>query len=508
MKKLFSILMLIHVVNSARILGFLPTPQKSHMIIHMSVMKILADAGHDVTVVTQIPYPDATKNYRHIKLDIPEILDSNFLVDVVNKPRPFYKLFMDMSEMVFRTSNLTIFEPQMQHLMANEEFDLVILGYFFNDFQIGVAAHFKCPIIINYMIQPITTLNDFVGNPRELSYVPNLFIEAKQPMGLIQRLKNFIYTEVIERILYGINDMEQRKYYNTVFPADKYPSYDDMKKNVSLVLVNHHFISQGPIRPNVPGIVEVGGVQLKQKANPLPKDIQDFMDEAPEDGVIYFCLGSNVKKGMVSDDRAKSIFNVLSKLPQRVIMKWDEHDVPGVSKNILYKEWLPQDDTLAHPKMRLFITHGGQGGVVESQYHGVPMVGIPLFGDQKANIANVVESGFGLKVDYTTLDEETFSTAVNEVLRNRKFRDNVKKFAELYRDRPQTVQETVRYWVDYVIRHRGAKHIQSPLVHLNFIEKNNIDLVVGLAIVLYIIVKVIWIVSRKGVRWVQKVKKE
>lgn len=233
-------------------------------------MKILADAGHNVTVVTQVPYPDTSKNYKHIQLNIPEIMNKNFLVDVVNKPRPFYKLFMDMSEMVFVTSNLTILEPQMQHLMANEKFDLVILGYFFNDFQIGIAAHFNCPIIINYMIQPITTLNDFVGNPRELSYVPNLFIEAKQPMGFMQRLKNFVYTEVIERILYGLNDMEQRKYYNTLFPADKYPSYDEMKRNISLILVNHHFISQGPIRPNVPGIVEIGGVQLKQKADPLP----------------------------------------------------------------------------------------------------------------------------------------------------------------------------------------------------------------------------------------------
>lgn len=238
------------------------------------------------------------------------------------------------------------------------------------------------------------------------------------------------------------------------------------------------------------------------------QDIQDFMDGAPEDGVIYFCLGSNVEKGMVSDDRAKSIFNVLSKLSQRVIMKWDENDVPGVSNNILYKQWLPQDDTLAHPKMRLFITHGGQGGVVESQYHGVPMVGIPLFGDQRANIANVVESGFGLKVDYSTLDEETFSAAVHEVLNNKKFRDNVKKFAELYKDRPHTVQDTVKYWVDYVIRHRGAKHMQSPLVYLNFTEKNNIDVVLAIVVVIYVSLKVVALSLRKGVKFINKVKKE
>lgn len=208
-------------------------------------------------------------------------------------------------------------------------------------------------------------------------------------------------------------------------------------------------------------------------------------------------MGSNVKKGMMTEDKAKTIFNVLSKLPQRVIMKWDEQDVPGLSKNILYKEWLPQDDVLAHPNIRLFITHGGQGGVVESQYHGVPMVGIPLFGDQSANIANVVKSGYGLKVDYTTLDEDKFSTAVHEVLHNKKFADNVKKFAKIYRDRPQTVQETVRFWVDYVIRHRGAKHLQSPLVNMNYIQQNNIDILLLIVLILNILVKMFALLFRR-----------
>lgn len=188
-------------------------------------------------------------------------------------------------------------------------------------------------------------------------------------------------------------------------------------------------------------------------------------------------------------------------------MKWDEQDVPGLSKNILYKEWLPQDDVLAHPNIRLFITHGGQGGVVESQYHGVPMVGIPLFGDQSANIANVVKSGYGLKVDYTTLDEDKFSTAVHEVLHNKKFADNVKKFAKIYRDRPQTVQETVRFWVDYVIRHRGAKHLQSPLVNMNYIQQNNIDILLLIVLILYIIVKMFALLFRRIFNNKNKLKK-
>lgn len=43
----------------------------------------------------------------------------------------------------------------------------------------------------------------------------------------------------------------------------------------------------------MPGIVYVGGAHIKSKPNPLPANIQTFLDESP-DGVIYFSLGSVV----------------------------------------------------------------------------------------------------------------------------------------------------------------------------------------------------------------------
>lgn len=43
---------------------------------------------------------------------------------------------------------------------------------------------------------------------------------------------------------------------------------------------------------------------------------------------------------------------------------------------------MPQQELLAHPKTRLFVTHCGTNGVNEAIHYGVPMVGMPVFSNQ------------------------------------------------------------------------------------------------------------------------------
>lgn len=218
------------------------------------------------------------------------------------------------------------------------------------------------------------------------------------------------------------------------------------------------------------------------------KDIAKHLDSANETGAILFSLGSNLKSSSIKAETATNIFKVLSKLKQKVIWKWEDlQNTPGNSRNILYKKWLPQDDILAHPNIKLFITHAGKGGLAEAQHHGVPMVALPVFADQHGNAEKMVSSGYGQYLDLLTLTEEKFETAVLEVLRNSKYTENVQRFSKMYRDRPLTARESVAFWTEYVIRHHGAAHMQSPLVHMSFIESLNLDVYVFLIIVIFVI---------------------
>ena len=58
------------------------------------------------------------------------------------------------------------------------------------------------------------------------------------------------------------------------------------------------------------------------------------------------------------EDKRKMMLNVFSRLKQKVIWKW-ETEMADAPDNVLISSWLPQTSLLAHPNLKLFITHAG-----------------------------------------------------------------------------------------------------------------------------------------------------
>lgn len=229
------------------------------------------------------------------------------------------------------------------------------------------------------------------------------------------------------------------------------------------------------MRPTVPQSIEIGGIQIKEQPDPLPRELAEFLDNA-SDGAIFFSLGTNVKLTFFAPQLTETLYNVFARQRMRVVWKWDDPArLPGNASNIYYNNWLPQDDILAHPNMKLFITHAGKGGVAEAQYHGVPMLALPIFADQSGNAEIMVQSGFGRSLDVNTISEESLQQCIDELIENPIYRENVRNFSALYRDRPLSARQSVIFWTEYVLRHRGALHLQSPWLHLDFVARNNLD---------------------------------
>jgi len=81
----------------------------------------------------------------------------------------------------------------------------------------------------------------------------------------------------------------------------------------------------------------------------------------------------------------------------------------------MYPSWF-LTPVSGHPKTRAFITHGGSNGIYEAIYHGVPMVGIPMFADQPDNMVHVQAKGAAVIVNLNFMKTEDLRDAVNAVI--------------------------------------------------------------------------------------------
>lgn len=69
-----------------------------------------------------------------------------------------------------------------------------------------------------------------------------------------------------------------------------------------------------------------------------------------------------------------------------------------------------------HRNIKAFITHGGLMGVMEAVHFGVPMLGIPVFGDQQSNIANCVEKGVAIGLDHRQITAQKLITGLRTII--------------------------------------------------------------------------------------------
>jgi glucuronosyltransferase len=163
----------------------------------------------------------------------------------------------------------------------------------------------------------------------------------------------------------------QRHLYQKYFPDAK-RSMDEMYKNYSFVFMNQH-VSFSSARPYLPTMIEVGGIHVKP-AKKLPEEFEKYLDSAT-DGVILFSMGSYIDGIDWKIEDREAFIKIFGKLKQKVIWRYSNETLPGNPGNIKISSWLPQRDILAHPNVKLFITHGGLLGTTEALVEGVPVLG-------------------------------------------------------------------------------------------------------------------------------------
>ncbi|XP_055531727.1 UDP-glycosyltransferase UGT5-like [Wyeomyia smithii] len=461
--------------ESARILGVLPTGGKSHDIVGTAIMKPLAEAGHDVTVITAYPSKNKPDNYREIELTGLLEAHSEDGHNIFDMQGGIFSALMVLLVLYEMFPSL-MFEEVMNHpnvvnlRNSDEKFDIVIVETFVSESFYGLAQHFDAQLVTFSSFGNTIWTNDLVATPAPYSHVAHFMLEFTDHMTFWQRFVNTAFS-MFDYVYYELIYLRKQKYYyNQAFPNAKI-TFEQQRNNVSLVFLNQHF-TLGNARPYPPNMVEIGGIQIEQP-NPLPEDLQKYLDGAP-DGVIYFCMGSNIASQDLPDEKREAFLRAFSKLKQKVLWKFENETIPNRPANLMIKAWMPQNDILAHPNVKLFITHGGNLGVTESLYHGKPLVGIPIFGDQLMNIARAVRAGYGVLLDFNEITEATVTRAITEVLTNPTYSKKARSTSERFRDKPMTTQQTVVHWVEYLVKH-GASHFCSPAMDLSLLQYHLVD---------------------------------
>jgi len=194
MSKYFLILLFIQFGSDecSKILILHPTISQSHVIPLQVLAKELAAKGHQITYVTTFPSNKLIRNYREIEITINQA-DKEFFSKITKDPKSvsIVKLARIVPSLACNLGNDTLQSPQLRKLMNEEEFDLLILGFFMNEFMLGLADHFKCPSIVFTPAAAFGMLNQMIGNPLSVTTVPVKTMTGKLDK-FTSRLKNFL----------------------------------------------------------------------------------------------------------------------------------------------------------------------------------------------------------------------------------------------------------------------------------------------------------------------------
>ncbi|KAG7497279.1 UDP-glucuronosyltransferase 2C1-like isoform X1 [Solea senegalensis] len=445
----------------------------SHWVNMKVILEELHSRGHNITVLRSARswyIPSDSSIYTSINVSMLEDESdreayNKILKDVIEcrKSLSFVRSFCQQHvlttllskghEILARVAGKILDDPVFMKKMQDAKFDLILTD---PALTLGVilGSYLKLPMVFN-----VRWINNGEGHftiaPSPVSYVPVQGSELDDQMDFQERTKNmllYLYSVAEQHFILNpkYSDLLQRH-----FP----PGTDllSLQRSADIWLLRADFVFEFP-RPTMPNVVYIGGFQGK-KASHLPADLEDFMQSSGEHGVVVMSLGTFVSA--LPRDTTEAIAAAFAQLPQKVVWRFSGERPSSLGNNTLLVNWLPQNDILGHPKTRIFVAHGGTNGMYEAIYNGVPVLGMPLLFDQFDNVHRLKVRGAARVVEAKSITKENFLEALKDVLETPSYRTNMQHLSQLHHDRPMTPMDTAIFWIEYVIRNKGAAHLRA-----------------------------------------------
>ncbi|XP_061647218.1 UDP-glucuronosyltransferase-like isoform X1 [Phyllopteryx taeniolatus] len=468
----------------------------SHWLSMKILVKELTHRGHEVVVL--VPESsllmNSSEGYRTQLYKVPynkAELDGTFaqLQDSVFVKSP---VFTDMLFNVELLVNFTSFQGRgcrslldQQPLLSqlrDEAFDLVLTDPFLPCGSI-LAHIFGIPAV--YFLRGLPCDLDSKANrcPVPLSYVPKFYSGNTDVMTFTERVKNNILALVesyLCHLMYAHFDELVSEY------VEEGMTYKNLLSHGAIWLLRYDFVLEWP-KPVMPNMFFIGGINCA-KQQPLPADLEEFVEGSGEDGFIIFTLGSMVSK--MPEEKAQQFLGAFRQIPQKVLWRYTGVELKNVPKNVKLMKWLPQNDLLAHPKAKAFLTHGGTHGIYEGLCNAVPMLMFPLFGDQADNVHRMVVRGIAETLSIHDVKTDELLVALNNIINNKRYKEKMVKLSTIHLDRPVQPLDLAVFWTEFVMRHKGAAHLRVAAHDLNWFQYHSLDVA---GFLLAVVVTALWV---------------
>ena len=472
----------------------------SHWVNMKVIVEELHARGHQVSVIRANDswyIKETSPFYTAITIDAPGGFDEEFaktlvfrLLEIQRQGKGAwarFKIEMDNAETLSKMNQNSC--KMLEHIFENiglmqslrdAKYDLVLTDPM--DPNGSILAHFlSLPLVFNVRWTP-NGEGHFAIAPSPLSYVPLSGVaELSDKMTFQERILNLLFFAIVE--------FQTAQYIKPHYAGliEKYLGSDvdfmSLFQAADLWLMRIDFVFEFP-RPTMPNVIYMGGFQCKP-AKPLPQHLEEFVQSSGEHGVIIMSLGTLV--GELPHDLADDIAAAFAQLPQKVIWRHKGERPATLGNNTLLVDWMPQNDLLGHSKTKAFIAHGGTNGVQEAMYHGVPIIGLPLVFDQHDNIFKMKVRGAAKAIDIFTMNKDIFLKGIEEVLHEPSYRNNMQRLSRLHRDTPMKPLDSAIFWIEFVMRHKGAAHLRTESYKMPWYSYHSVDVMLFL-IVLFLVI--------------------
>ncbi|CAD5209562.1 unnamed protein product [Bursaphelenchus okinawaensis] len=496
------LLLLLSSVESLKFLLYNPDnpgASKSHVILVDKLGDLLVDAGHEV--VTYMPFVNdvsfhfkrkSRTEFYNVTMDVPTIAESSNIWQKDFEITEIGAWMKTLSDIATKSCETQLNDEVLMKKLEAEKFDFALIEYFD---PCGLGIFHKIGIkrySIVYSTQIHLIHARHVGIPTPTSFVPEITWSTPSKMTFFQRLWNFICNLVVEPYLIhshigGFND---------VFASMGKTVYDLMAES-GFIFINTDEYVDFP-KPISHKIVNIGGIGMKKmlsKPQTLPEKYQKVYGAA-KDGVVLVSWGSLARTVDIPQKSLQTLFDAFGDFPNvNFIVKYESDNVTvQVPTNVFMSGWLPQPAILAQNKTLTFMTHGGQNSVTEATYAGVPLVVVPLFGDQPRNAEAVKERGVAeiLKKHYLNNKKK-----IVEVLRNVIYSENLQtasnELSHLMLSKPMSADERFVKHCEFGAQFDIHEHLDLHGRRLNFIQYHNLDVIAfiigSVSLTLYILFK-------------------